>query len=198
MVLYINILYNIVQKYKALEKNIKQLIMLIIIVLVFVIGTSFLKNMSNINYYRWNYKKINSAEDVLDKGKVISDRKLYWQLKDIIYNFLYTMEDTNFYDKNYNQENITYLDYYKVLTKKYQRQMNEDIYKEKASEFINRFMLEDHLEHKQVSDFVIDCIYKYNDDMYLCLVYSEGNNRSGYIGIKLSQADSIFEIFYIE
>lgn len=196
VVLYI--IYNIVERIKRLDKNIKQIIILSIITLILFTGTIILKNMTSNKTFQWDYDNIISAEEVLSNGEIITDRNLYWNLKEIIYTYISTMQDDELDEINSDNEKVTYLDYYGVLSKKYKKHLNKSDYENIANIFINKFLEEDHLGYKYVSDFIIQDIYKYDDNMYLCVLLEEYTQVKGYIGIQLDREQSKFSIFYIE
>lgn len=193
----IKIIYWIIEKFKELDKNVKQIIILSLIVIVLFVGTTILKNIPNKTTFVWNYKKIESAKNVLAYGNINKDRYLYWNLKDIIYNYLSTMQDSEI-DETENDIKADYKQYYDILTEKYKKHLNEKEYEEKAINFILCFLEEDHLGYKYVGDFVIKKIYEYDDNMYLCIVSNDVLTEDRYIGIKLDENKPKFSIFYIE
>lgn len=181
-----------------MDKTLKQIIILSIIVLLLFIGTVLLKNMTADKKFKWDYGKITFASEILNQGKKINDRNLYWHLKEIINNFLLTMQDEE--DENIHSEETKkdYLEYYDVLSKEYKKQLNKDEYEKLAITFINKFLVENHLGYKYVSDYVIDDIYQYDDSMYLCVIVEKYTQVRGYIGIKMNEEQHKFSVFYIE
>lgn len=177
---------------------VKQIIVLSIIVIVLFIGTVILKNINKEEQFKWNYNNITSAKNVLKNGNEIRNRTLYWQLKEIISDFLITSEDEEITDAHANQEKTDYMEYYEVLSEKYKKHLSKNEFKQKADMFFNKFLLEDHLGYKYVGNFIIQKIYKYNDNMYLCVLIEEYNQEIGYIGIELDEDKSNFRIFYME
>lgn len=194
------IILKLVEKFKKFDKNIKMTIILSFILILLVIGTSILKSMSNKDKNVWNYNEIKSAKDLLYYGEEINNRNVYWNLKEIINDFISTSEDKDFEDEDSNVELVEYTDYYEVLTKKYKRYLSRDQFKVLAKNFIDSFLLEDHLGNKYATNFIIESIYMYDRNEYLCVLKNIDieNDETHYIGINLNEEKLKFSIFYIE
>lgn len=198
MVLYINIIYNIGEKIKKLDKNVKQILGLSSVVLILFAGTVILKTISKEKAFNWDYSVTKITTSYFDDDIIDNDRKTYWELKSIITDFVSTMADDEMENSNKTTKKNNYLEYYDVISKRYKKYLNKDEYAKRSQVFINKFLEEDHIGHKFVCDFVIESVYKYGSNMYLCIVVNEYNMNEGYIGIQLDKLQSEFSIFYLE
>lgn len=205
------IILDLVEKFNSLDKNVKIIIVLVLVIILLSIGTNILKNMNGEDI--WDYKIIDSASTLLEKGKLVNDRILYLELKTIINNML---EDVII---DINEENTKYYnDYYSILDKDYKKHLNKTEFKSVLDTFINKFIIENDTPagiYSQLSNH-IEAIYEFDDDSYLCKVvteeieyYDETNlddNETviqtlqdiGYIGIKLNTINNTYKIFYLE
>lgn len=191
-------IFDIINKFNNLTKNQKKIIVLTVILIILLIGTGILKNISNLESKEWSYKDLTSAGDILYRGQSVkNDRILYWELKDIIDNYFSTMEDAEFD----SEKSTTYVlsDYYEVISKEYRKRLNKEEFENNSTELISKFLQEDHLGNKYVDMFYIKDIYLFDKTKYLCaLALSESSDVLGYIGIEMNQKDATFSIFYIE
>jgi len=212
-VLHINIVYNLIQKFKEMDKTVKQIIILSIIVIILFIGTTILKKLNSKNEFTWNYKEINELDEVLEQGVKVYDRILYLELKTIIDNII---DDSN--TQMTENGSIDFEHYYEFLTKSYKRYLGKEKYKTIMNEFINKYIIENDTPPGVYSKmpYRINEINKYNDNMYLCEIKSDENEYItydddgnilgesqniyyiGYIGIELNEIDSTYNIFYME
>lgn len=195
--MYIYTIYNLFEKFNKLEKNKKIIIVLLLIIILLCIGTNILRHFINKTKNVWNYKEITSAEELLHKGEKISDRNIYWQLKDIIYNFISTRSD-EVNSQLEDDKKVDCIEYYDVLSKAYRKFLSKEEFLERAVRFTDKFLLERQLVYKYVDDFVIEEIYVYDDNKYLCVLKANGEKEKGYIGIELNKKDQRFSIFYVE
>lgn len=192
------IIVRLLSKFRRLDKNVKTILLLLLVIAVLNIGIFILKNLKNKDV--WDYKNISTAEELLSQGKKVNDRQLYWDFKKIINNFVATLEDSAEYTESENSNNKkgNYIDYYDVLTKKYKKYLDKKEFSLIAQKFINKFLLEDHLGYKYAGEFTINNIYQYEKNKYLCQIYVSDTKNIAYIGFQINKDKTIFSIFYIE
>ena len=177
----------------------QKLIILTIILVVLIVGVNILKALGKQEGI-WNYKEITSATDVISSGSIITDRKTYYELEDIIVRFLLANDGIS--TTNLETENIgydaTYKDYYSILTKEYKKHLSRKEFNEKANKLLNRFVIPLDIEEFGYMNTknIIKNIYGYGDNKYLCELQSYDN--VGYIGIQLNPYKDCYYIFYIE
>jgi len=169
---------------------------LLLFTLVLVLITLLLLNYvlkGNRNDGIWNYKEIESATDVMYLGEKITDRQTYYTLENIINQYLNSYINTN------NEEKIMYDDYYNYLTENYRKHLSKKEYKEVSENFLNKFYINIDSDYEAMYTYqVLKEIYKLEDSVYLCRLYSKRNNETGYIAIQLFESDLTFNIVYIE
>ena len=189
-------IFSIIKKYSEFTKRQKQIVILLIILFALILVTNLLKYN---NKTEWKYNDFDSVKEILYKSESVkNNRVIYWELKEIINNFLCTMEDVEF-DSEYANNDTNLGDYYDVLSKEYKRKLTRKEFEEKASEFISRFLQEDHLGDKYVGYFAINDIYLFDDNKYICELCLENSEKEiGYFGVELNTQKAKFSIFYIE
>lgn len=193
------IIFHIIEKYNNLTRNQKKVVVLLIVLVLLIISTSVLKIVNKNTRTTWKYNSFDSVSEMLYKGETTkNNRKLYWEMKEIINNFLATMEDIEFDSENItNRTDLS--DYYQVVSKEYKRKLNKSKFEDKSKQFISRFLQEDHLGNKYVDNFAIKNIYLFDDNKYICdLKLYDSDDTIGYIGIELNEKKAKFSIFYIE
>ena len=214
MVLYIFTVYDFIDKINNLKKNQKIVLGLIVVIFVLLISTSILKNNLKNQNNPWSYKEAAKFETInanIVHTNTINDRVKYWEMYSIIDKYINTI---------INKEEYSVDEYYEILTKEYKRKITKNEFKIKLNEFFNMFVYQTNSGQYNKVDYIIDNIYLYDNNMYLChiLVNTEEmseidrnlyyNNDSedvvterkteGYIGIKLNEVSSTYTIFYIE
>lgn len=169
-----------------------------IIVVILATGTFILKNNLE-DVVKWNYDDFSSVTEILYNGKTIqNDKIIYWELKDIIYDYLSTMQDAEFGSED-DGVKVQTSEYYDVLSKEYTKILSEEEFENKSKEFITRFLYSDHLGYNYVSSFVISKIYLFDNTKYLCAIsLKDSTEVLGYIGIEMDEKNAKFSIFYIE
>ena len=213
--------YDAINKFNKLDKNKKNVIGLLLIIVVLLIATNILKNNLK-KEPKWDYSEyyeVDTIEDILISSKKNYDRTKYWELTGIVDKYIASILTDDDLDKIYE---YSYEDYYEVLTSEYRKSLNRKEYNELSQDFVYRFAYEtndNNGTYKRV-EYSIKDIYLYDDNMYLCYVsiddkemseimrnaYYLNNNEDivreiktdGYIGIKLNQKNSTYEIFYLE
>lgn len=138
-----------------------------------------------------NYSQIGSYTYFSLQGTTTNDRKIYWDLNDIIASYInsarYQNEENEFSLKNY----------YDALTAEYKWHLGETGYTNLANNFVNRFKVENEYIVNYKTSNIINEIYELPNNMYLCELNGV-NNQKAYIGIILNGSDKTFQIFYIE
>ncbi len=191
-------IFNIIESYSKLTKAQKKVGLLLIVFVILMVSTSILRIINKNNKTTWKYGSFTSASDILYKAEIIDNRRIYWSIKEIINNFLSTMQDAEF-DDTASIDKKTVSDYYSVLSDEYKRTMSNEEFEEKAKNFILSFLLEDHLGNKYVDEFIIKNVYLFDNNKYLCeLSLKDSDDTVGYFGVELDENKAKFSIFYIE
>lgn len=191
--------------FKGLDKNKQIIIGLVIVMAILAMLTGIMKGWL-VQDAKWDYKKINSAKDLISKGEISYERRIYWQLDEILKQYIYSY----MYDQDTDTKEIAkapYKDYYKALTSDYSKYLSVSEYNKKAKIFLENMVIESDSPKGMYSPlpYKIANIYKYSGDVYLCEIevkYAGENNiqkqRTMYMGIKLFERESKFNICYLE
>lgn len=171
-----------------------QKLKLVVLILVLILLLVLVNILKNIKYQDkiWNYSKINSALEVINEGKPISDRKLYYELENIIIRFIVSNTGTEATKKNYGVEyDTTYEDYYSILTDSYKRHLSKQEYNELVKSILDKFNAA-----SMDLNGILQMIIMYEDNKYLCLLSNK--QQFAYFGVKLNSNNNSYEIFYLE
>lgn len=191
--------------FKGLDKNKKIIIGLFIVMSILAMLTGIMKGWLG-QEEKWDYKKINSAKDLISRGEVSYERRIYWQVDGILKQYIYSY----MYDQDTETKEIAkmpYKDYYKALTTEYSKYLGVSEYNNKAKLFLEELVIESDSPRGMYSPlpYKIVKVYKYSGDRYLCeiqVTYLDENNiekqRTKYLGIKLFEKESKFNICYVE
>lgn len=141
----------------------------------------------------WNYKKITTATDVMYLGELVTDRTTYYNLENIVNQYLDSYIEDN------NEDTDNYEKYYDYLTENYRRYLGKKEYMEVAEKFLNKFYININSAYESMYTYqLLKDIYKFENNVYLCVLENKSNNEIGYIAVQMKESDSTFKIVYIE
>lgn len=193
---------SVINWFKELDKN-KQILLGLIVIMSILGGlTLIMKSWSSNKEKTWDYSTNKISYEIISSGKLIYDRQTYWQLDDIIFQYV----NSYIYNQDENTKKIAkapYKEYYNALTKDYKKVLNKNEYVNKSEMFFNKILL----ETESPSGFYeenknrISKVLLYDNNMYLCEIEGLDKNFpivNCYIGIKLDSSSNKFSIFYIE
>lgn len=174
------------------QKNIFLIIVVIILILLTWIFRIFntnrkLKSGAVIK----NYNEIKDGTYFTTQSSPTYDRKLYWNLNDIINGFIDASNYKNS-DKSFSTDN-----YYDALTSEYKAFLGDRKYLDVTEKFLKKFEISNSQEKRYKMYDIIDQIYIFKDDMYICQLKGT-KDQAAYIGIRLNESNKTFEIFYID
>lgn len=169
--------------------NIQRLILSVCALLFLLLAISIgnlIVNRDNINYAKA------SAQTFLADGVETRDRQVYWDLNDIIADFIESYRFQENADGEYGMQ-----DYEEALTHTYRNYLGTSKYKTLATSFLEKFVIDTGEEKNVITSRFIKSIYKIHENRYFCEL--EGANEvPAYIGIDLDTKNHIFKIFYME
>lgn len=164
---------------------------LVLVLIVLLLLNYFFKNNGTDEI--WNYKEITTALDVMYLGQRVTDRQTYYDLESIVVQYL------NSYLAEYNGDKDTYKDYYNYLTEDYKRYLGKRKYIKVAENFLNKFYINMDSDYINMDTTqVLKNVYKFDDDVYMCELYSNSNEKTGYIAVRVNMNSARFNIVYIE
>ena len=177
----------------------KLLLFTLVLVLITLLLLNFLLKGNSSNDI-WNYKEITTVQNLIYMGEKVTDRQIYYDLEQIVINYLNSYVDT--YMEDTKEDKLSYEDYYDYLRKDYKNYLSKDEYIEVAKKFLDKFFVKTGYEY-EVREFmdterVLTDVYKFEDNVYLCRLDSKYNNSYGYIAIQLKTTESSYNIVYIE
>lgn len=179
------------------EMTLKQKIIFLLIIIAILIILTWILRIRNQNRKIENsaivsdYSQIQGNQYFTSRGFVTYDRQIYWDLNDIISNFIISNRFTE------NDEEYFSGSYYNALTEEYKRYLGESKYNELAQKFFEKFLIKGVQEINYKTYNFIDSIYDMGQDTYFCEMTGTNENKA-YIGIRLHKSNKTFEIFYIE
>lgn len=213
--------YDAIDKFNQLDRRTKIIIGLLLVIILLLVATNLLRNNLE-EKPEWDYSeysKVDTIQDVLSSTKKNYNRIKYWELTSIIDDYISSILIDDEMEK---VSKYSYSDYYELLTNEYKKKMDKKEYNKLAKDFLYRFAYETNAKngiYKKV-EYSIKDIYLYDNNMYLCYVsvdddemseimrnaYYSNNNEDivkeikteGYIGIKLNENSSTYNIFYLE
>lgn len=184
--------------------NSEKLALGIILLVLMMIIMSVINNINieeKIGYSDFN------IEEVITESVNINDRQKYFDLYEIISNYLssYNLE-INALSSNIDYDKIKYTrdEYYLTLTEEYKKEISKKEYMQISEKFCKKFLKSNtYSEYVSVDKNIIKKIYKlsskkYGENMYICELNSNVDNELAYIGIYLNQKQKKYNIFYID
>ena len=174
---------NITQK----QRLILVITSLILLLIVFYLLKNITKPSEGINY------KKTDITDLLISSSTIKDRDIYWNLDEIVTEFISSYKvGTN---KNINGTSY----YYNSLDPYYKKYLGKKKYNEIANNLINKVMGENRDDFSSLPTPLITKLNKLNnyDNAYICELSTSNTNDSAYIGIILDTDKKRYNIFYI-
>lgn len=174
------------------QKTIFLVIILIILILVTWIFRIFTTNRRlKSGAVIKNYNEIQDGSYFTTQSYPTYDRKLYWNLNDIIAEFIEASNYKNS-DKSFSTDN-----YYEALTPEYKAYLGERKYLEISEKFLNKFEISNSQEKRYKTYNIIEKVYVFQDNMYICELKGS-KDQIAYMGIRLDESNKTFEIFYID
>lgn len=169
---------------------------LVLVLIVLLLLNKFLDGLNTNDI--WNYKKLTSAQDIIQKGKIVTDREIYYNLEEIITKYV----ESYLSEQSTNLDMINYKDYYTFLIKDYKKHLSQEEYNNVAETFLNKFYVKnvsewEAYEYMDVFSLITN-IYSFDNNIYLCKLYSKETRNTGYIAIKLDLTNEGYYIVYIE
>ncbi len=188
---------NTIKRIKLSKKQ------LLIIAILFLLFLMILKNVvdsfsgNNINY------KTANAETFISMAQENYDRQVYWNINDIISNFVFSyqtvenMDTSSIVEYNYNGYKLE--EYYDTLDIQYKKFLGKTGFINLSKSMLSKFAIPSDKGIKIVTEKLIKKMYKINDqDMYFCELNTVNQDYKSYIGIKIDTVNNTFNIFYIE
>lgn len=174
------------------QKNIFLVIVVIILILVTWIFRIFTTNRKlKSGAVIKDYKKIQDGSYFTTQSYPTYDRKLYWNLNDIIAEFIEASKYASS-GKSFSTDN-----YYEALTPEYKVFLGERKYLDVSEKFLKKFVITGVQEETYKTFDIISQVYEFQDNMYICELKGT-DNQIAYMGILLNESNKTFEIFYIE
>lgn len=181
--------------YKNMSMKQKIIFLLIVIIIVILLSwivkiirnNIMLKSSSVIK----DYKEVDDGTYFTMQSTPTYDRKLYWNLNDIISGYIESSKYSN------NDTDFSIDNYFDALTTQYAAYLGENKYRELSNNFLKKFELTGVQEKAYKTYDFIKSIYEFKENMYICEL-SGVNNQIAYMGIVLNEQNKTFEIFYIE
>ncbi len=180
--------------------NSKLLLFTLILVLIVLLLLNYFFNKSKVDGV-WDYKDLGGIQTVMYLGEKTYDRDTYYNLEEIVKQYLNSYVDTYSQDIN-SSDKLNYKEYYKYLTDSYKNYLSKAEYEKVAETFLKKFYINASSEY-EVMDYmedtnVIKNIYEYDNDTYLCELKSSQNGSVGYLAVRVNMQDNQFYIVYIE
>lgn len=174
-------------------KRIDSKLMLFTVVLVLI--TLLLLNYlfkNNSKEKIWDYNNITTAEDIIYIGNKVEDRKIYYNIEQIVKDYITSYEVV---DKNEK----TYVDYYKYLSEDYKKVLNKKEYKKVAEHFFDKLKTTYSSGYKKIEkNNILKELFKLDNNLYLGKVQSDYSENYGYIAILFNEKSFQYEIVWIE
>ena len=187
-------IYIIIMKLVDIKGNITSnqrlillLTMLVAIVVIFFGLRSINKKVEGIDY------KNTDLIDLIINSQITNDREVYWNLNEIICNFI------NSYQSKYNKKVNDLNYYYKALDPNYKKFISKKKYLELSNTLITKVIGEDQDVLSTLPEPVITEVRVLNnyDNAYLCKLSTKNEGEDTYIGIVLDKENTKYNIFYI-
>lgn len=145
----------------------------------------------------WNYAKIDKVNTIINQGERTNDREVYYNMESIIKQYMnsYLIDESE-------EDNMNYMDYYNYLTDYYKTYLSKSEYKEVADNFFSKFYVQTESQYERTTfmdvEGIIQSIYEYADNTYLCELKSSYNNTIGYFAARINIQENQFYIVYVE
>lgn len=140
----------------------------------------------------WDYNTITTAEYLIYSGDKVEDRQLYYNVEQIIKEYIASYEKVDSNEK-------TYIDYYKYLSKDYKKILTKKEYKEKAETFFNKFKTTYSSGYQNIDkNNILKELYKLDNNVFIGKVQSDYSENYGYIAVLLNEKTVQYEIIWIE
>lgn len=174
---------NITQK----QRLVLVITFLLALVIIFYILRTITTKPEGIDY------KNTDSMDLLISSSEINDRNIYWNLNEIISQFI------NSYQSSFNNE-IKDLDYYYgALDPNYKKFLGKKKYIENSNNLITKVIGENKDVFSMLPEQLITSMYRLDDydNAYLCKLTTVNETEEAYIGIILDTDHNKYNIFYI-
>lgn len=185
----------------------QKLIFFVVVLVLLITMVTMIKNWPKddgekiIDYANTNF-------DTLITDSVLNtDSGIYWSLNEIVLKYLNSYLVENEVGKKSKYTN--YKGYYNNVVQRYKRYLGKSKYEKLSSDFCSRFVVsKDNNKNFAMdgigdynnidSEKIIRNVYVFEENRYICKLYSSKNDKTGYIGIELNPKELTWKIFYIE
>ncbi|MCX8074430.1 MAG: hypothetical protein N2749_02445 [Clostridia bacterium] len=172
-------------------------ILLIVVLVLLIVGNVIFKAVSNkSNKIKINYKNENGVT-LVQKSLTNSDYSTYVTLNDIVQKYFESYLNSN--NKNVSADFVSYMGYYDVLSSEYKKYLSKNKYLDLSKHFFERYFSNFKKQYENISDQkIINKIYTFDTDRYICLLTDGNTDNSYFLGIELNPNYKTWNIFYIE
>lgn len=188
----------------------KQKLVIVIIILVFLIlAVAIMKKITASDGNKVIDYKNTNADQLISDSTISRDNAIYLSLNEIIIKYLNSYLEEDKENASKKEKYVNYKDYYSALVDRYKRFLSKGKYVALSQEFCERFLVKSENSQKSELDKIsvsgymdtkeiLRNVYLFDENRYLCEVYSSKNDKKGYIGIELHPRENTWKIFYLE
>lgn len=190
----------------------QKIIILLLALLILIILTTVMKNIrnsSNDSVRKIDYKTSN-GESLIGISTVVNDRIIYWELNDIVSQYINSYFLSANATSEQKEEFVSYKDYYNILDDNYKKYISKSKYYKKSEEFLKKFVIGENTDNEEsmYTTNIIKSVYEYDDNKYICVFKDYSSSESNqeeinsvskdvYLGVELDTDSKAWKIFFI-